>query len=71
MEICHQVGIKVAFVYDISDVHTSVIPTAVIEVFHTVVTYILNKGLDFFITLHLLIAVVINADHIGHKATRR
>lgn len=46
---------------------TTPLPTAVIQVLHTEAAHIFNKGLDFFISLHSLIACVINIHNIRHK----
>lgn len=46
---------------------TTPLPTAVIQVLHTEAAHIFNKGLDFFISLHPLIACVINIHYIRHK----
>lgn len=46
-------------------------PTTVIEVLHPEAARIFNEGLDFLVSLHRLIAGVVNMHHIWHKTARK
>lgn len=46
------------------------VPTTVVKILHTEAANILNKGLDFLVLFHSLIAGVVNIHHIRNKAAQ-